>query len=266
MSKFIHAICDYAAGDLAWSEIISALAARHAETRPHITTVLPFDTVSTGFATAQLGMAMPPLRPEKMMIFANTAPRKDRSIARKNNAGEGLLYGVLSNGVEIVAVNSGHSLSFVKDELVELYETKAPDRGSQFRSRDFFPEIIAAVAAGDYDFKRRKLNPATAVKDAPLNAVAYIDCFGNLKTSIRAGQDLVNELVEGSDVLVTIGSTVRTATVASGSFNVKEGNLALSPGSSGHDRRFWELFKRGGSAWEEFNRPHTGDAISILAA
>ena len=266
MSKFIHAICDYAAGDLAWSEIISALAARHAETRPHITTVAPFDTISTGFALAQLGMSMPPLRPAKMLIFANTAPRKDRNVARKNNAGEGLLYGVLSNGVEVVAVNSGHSLSFVKDDLVELYETKAPDRGSQFRSRDFFPEIIAAVATNDYDFKRRQVKPASAVQDPPKSAVAYIDCFGNLKTSIRTGQDLPAKLVEGSDVRVTIGSTVRTATVSSGSFNIKEGNLALAPGSSGHEQRYWELFKRGGSAWEDFKRPRTGDLIDIQPA
>ena len=95
-----------------------------------------------------------------MLVFANTAPRKDRTSARKNNAGEGLVYGVLRNGVELIAVNSGHSLSFVRDDLVELCETIAPDKGSQFRSRDFFPQIVAMVAKGDYDFKRQEARPA----------------------------------------------------------------------------------------------------------
>jgi hypothetical protein len=44
---------------------------------------------------------------------------------------------------------------------------------------------------------------------------------------------------------------------------VMEGDLAFAPGSSGHDNRYWELFTRSGSAWDEFANPPTGSVIHI---
>jgi len=264
MKSLLHLICDYAPGDLAWAEIAAHMAARLPENmRFHQTSVGSFDTIATGFAVAQLGLAGTGFRPEVTFIFANTAPRKDRRAARRQNEGEGLLWGTLDNGVEVIAVNSGHTLSFVKDHLTGLWTTKAPEKGSQFRSRDFFPQVVGQLVAGDKEFARRQLDVDKVVPDIPANVVAYIDSFGNLKTTIRHGDALLSRFNEGKRVKVTIGSTVRTATVSSGSFNIKEGDLAFAPGSSGHDRRFWELFKRGGSAWDEFHRPTTGMSISI---
>jgi hypothetical protein len=259
-------ICDYGANDLAFAEIIAALSKR----LPHDvrfcpTSVDPFDTTGIGFILRQLGMTDPGPPPFRTVLFANCAPRKDRHVARKNNAGEGLLYGTLRNGVEVIAVNSGHTFSFVKDDLTSLFTTIAPDRGSQFRSRDFFPQVIAAVINGQSDFTERELKIKTAVPDMPLNVVAYRDSFGNLKTSIRDGNAILGGLAEGQRVKVTIGRKSCTATVATGSFNVKEGDLALAPGSSGHDQRFWELFKRGGSAWRDFDGPSNGDVVTIQA-
>jgi hypothetical protein len=266
MKSFLHLICDYAPGDLAWAEIIASVEARiPPHVRTHLTSVRSFDTIATGFAVAQLAMAEPPMRPEEMVIFANTAPRKDRHKARKNNAGEGLLYAVLDNGVQVVAVNSGHSLSFVRDHIIELRTTQAPDRGSQFRSRDFFPQIIGQAANGKRSFVRRKLDVQRVVPAIPANVVAYIDSFGNMKTTIRDGDALTASLKTGSRVKVVINGTVRTATVATGSFNVEEGDLAFSPGSSGHAKRYWELFQRGGSAQAEFRGAKTGDFISVVA-
>jgi hypothetical protein len=60
-----------------------------------------------------------------------------------------------------------------------------------------------------------------------------------------------------------VADTLRYATVTGGSFNVPEGDLAFAPGSSGHDKPFWELFKRGGSAWLEFGKPHTGSLVEV---
>ena len=57
----------------------------------------------------------------------------------------------------------------------------------------------------------------------------------------------------GDEVRVKIGSVPRVARVTDGSFNVNEGELALSPGSSGYDNRFIELFLRGGSAQAHFD-------------
>lgn len=265
MKDFLHLICDYDSGDLAWSEITAALRKNlPAGIWWEKTTIQAFDTIATGFCVAQLGLAGPDMRPDGTFIFANTAPRKDRRTARRNNAGEGFVWGKLDSGIEILAVNSGHSLSFVRDHLVELRATRAPDRGSQFRSRDFFPQVVGQLARDDYSFLRAKLDPKKFVPEIPENVVAYVDRpFGNLKTTIRSDDALTSKLASGARVQVTINGTVRTATVASGSFNVKEGDLALAPGSSGHDRRFWELFKRGGSAHDEFNRPSPGMLVKV---
>jgi hypothetical protein len=241
----------------------SVAAKLPADCRTHITSVGSFETISTGFALAQLSMADKELRPERLVVFANAAPRQDRRAARENNEGEGLLYGKLKNGVEIVAVNSGFSLSFIRDDLTELWSTDAEVHGSQFRSRDFFPRIVASAVHAKYDFKQHKLEPWQVVPDAPEEVIGYIDSFGNLKTTYRNGGKTLSTLKSGDRIKVNIGGIVRAATVATGSFNVMEGDLAFAPGSSGHEKRFWELFKRGGSAWNEFGRPAVGTKIVI---
>jgi len=264
MSSFVHLICDYATGDLAWAEMTSAIVARLPnDTRLHMTSVGSFETIATGFVLAQLGLAADHMRPENLIIFANCAPRKDRRDARVNNAGEGLLYGVLKNGVSIIVVNSGYSLSFVRSDLKELWSIAVDDDGSQFRSRDNFPKIIGLAAKGDLSFKRDQLKPEEVVPPEPPEVIGYIDSFGNLKTTIRSNDPRLSKLVEGTRTKVIIGNIVRTATVATGSFNVMEGDLAFAPGSSGHDKRFWEFFQRGGSAWHEFGKPAVGAKISI---
>ncbi|HEY9754887.1 MAG TPA: hypothetical protein V6C97_06995 [Oculatellaceae cyanobacterium] len=263
MATFIQLICDYAPGDLAWAEVYSAFAAHLPENvRMNFMSVHSFDTIGTGFAVAQLGLAETKLRPENLIIFANCAPRKDVKDARPNNEGEGLLFVTLKNGVQIIAVNSGYSLSFIKHDIQEVWTTSVEEQGSQFRSRDFFPQIVALAAHADYTFIRQRIDPSV-ITDSPKEVIAYVDSFGNLKTTFRSDEPATKNLAAGSRVKVQIGSVVRTATVATGSFSVMEGDLAFAPGSSGHDRRFWELFQRGGSAWHEFSKPATGTKITL---
>jgi len=264
MTSYLHVICDYGTGDLAWAEVYSALKAKMTEDVPlHMTSVHSFDTVSTGFIVGQLSCATSDLKPESLTIFANCAPRKDGKEARQDNEGEGLLYASLRNGVHVIAVNSGYSMSFIRDEILELWSTDAEEFGSQFRSRDFFPRIVAQAVKGDFQFLVNKLDPLKVILEEPQEVIGYIDSFGNLKTTFREGHPLLQNLKDGQRIKVTIGSIIRAATVAAGSFNVMEGDLAFARGSSGHDRRFWELFKRGGSAREEFAHPPVGTKIKI---
>lgn len=264
MPGFVHVICDYAPGDLAWAEVMAALSAQlPADARFHLTSVGSFETIAQGFVLAQLGLADTNLRPQNMTIFANCAPRKDRRAARANNEGEGLLYGVLKSGVKIIVVNSGYSLSFVRDQIDELWSVHVKDDGSQFRSRDYFPEIVGKAVAGELSFKRGKLDVFQVVPDIPREVIGYIDSFGNLKTTIRGSDERVAGFQSGERIRAIIGGTVRTATVATGSFNVMEGDLAFAPGSSGHGQRYWEFFQRGGSAWADFGRPPIGSRIII---
>jgi hypothetical protein len=264
MVEFLHLICDYAPGDLAWAEVLSALSANlDPAIRLHTTSITSFDTIATGFVLAQLALASEDLRPKNLLLFANTAPRKDKKEAKTNNEGEGLLYAKLKNGVPIVVVNSGYSLSFLTDELEELYSTNAKEEGSQFRSRDFFPQIVHKAINEDYSFLLHKLDPKDCIPPPPNRVVAYIDSFGNIKTTIRSNDDAISKVKAGTRLKIKIGNIVRTATVATGIFNVMEGDLAFAPGSSGHTNRFWELFTRGGSAWDQFGHPLNGSAITI---
>lgn len=264
MKCFIHLICDYAPGDLAWAEVFSAMASKlPADTGMHFTSVGSFDTIATGFVVGQLSLSDKDLRPENLVVFANCAPRKDRKEARDNNAGEGLIYGILKNGVRVLAVNSGFSMSFIREHLAELWTVDCEEEGSQFRSRDFFPRALSRLVAEDKSFKTKLINPMDVIRSYPEEVIGYIDSFGNLKTTIRASDVCVNGLNPGDRIKVRIGTVLRTATVATGSFNVMEGDLAFAPGSSGHDRRFWEFFQRGGSAAAEFGHPHVGSNIVI---
>jgi hypothetical protein len=256
-SAFLHVVADYAAGDLAFSEMISALAAQlPTQWRWHTTPVQSFDTLGTGFILAQLALQKAELRPQPLLIFANCAPRQQSEQACQDNTGEDLVYGRLENGVELVVVNSGFTLSFVKPQLRELRALDVPSGGSQFRSRDLFPAVVCQLAQGNRARLGQELDRA-GIPDPPQMAVAYVDSFGNLKTTLRG------ELSLSQRVEITLNGTTRTARVTTGSFEVEPGQLALAPGSSGHDQPFWELFRRDGSAFQEFKCPAPGARFQL---
>ena len=121
MIDLVHLICDYAVGDLAWAELASVFASKlPTNVKTHMTSVKSFDTIETGFCVGQVSLAPLELRPKHLLVFSNTAPRKDLIDPKLNNEGEGLVYAKLKNGVELVAVNSGFSLSFVREDIAEL--------------------------------------------------------------------------------------------------------------------------------------------------
>jgi hypothetical protein len=165
-----------------------------------------------------------------------------------------------------MAVNSGYSLSFVREDLAELWKITVDTGGSQFRSRDNFPQLVGRAARGQIDFLVEKLSPTDVIPPPPPAAVGYIDSFGNLKTTMRDGAVELKGLEPGQRVMVSINDVEMAVTVASGSFNVQEGDIALSPGSSGHGCKYWEIFQRGGSAWQTYRKPRPGSHISIRVA
>jgi len=263
--RLIHVVADYGPGDLAFSEMISALARNLPDDYQwQPTPVGSFDTLATGFIVAQLGLQDKALRAAETIIYANCAPRRDINEARGNNEGEGVLYGLLSNDVPILVVNSGYSLSFVRHELKELWTVKVDRGGSQFRSRDIFPPLVGKIAHGEFDFKDSQLKALEVIPERPIGVVAYIDSFGNLKTTYREGDKEIANLKRGQQIHVKINGTVRPARVATGSFNVVEGEIAFAAGSSGHQQRFWEIFRRGESAWATFGKPQVGAHVELI--
>jgi hypothetical protein len=239
----LHLVCDYAPDGLEFAEIVTRL--RHELAEPssvliHQTATPPLDTIAVGFVTAQLALA--PVQP-RTVIFGNSAPRRDRHDKAAENRGRGLRYVRLNNGVEIVSVSSEFAFGFVRSEVAEYREVDCPDAGSQFRSRDFFPQRVAAIVDGDRSILGNDLDPAT-IEAVPPKLVAWTDGFGNIKTSMRRSHLLTAGYETGERVLVTLNGVTLAGIVADGGFTVERGVLAVSAGSSGYEDPFVELFLR----------------------
>lgn len=258
----VHIIADYGFGDLAFAEVVQRLKLYLPDAEPILTPVPPFATLAAGFCIAQLGLNK---APAGTIIYHNVAPREDDEQARAGNAGERLAFARLPTGVRVIGVNAGYAFSFVRDLAVELRWAAVAAEGSQFRSRDLFPEAAGAIALGQPDALDEEIPPSD-IPDVPPNCIAYIDGYGNLKTTIKHEASKPHE---GQPVRLHIGERELEATKSDGSFAVESGQLAFAPGSSGwineqgEHTRWMEVFLRGGNAWESFNYPSIGTDIQI---
>ncbi len=259
----VHIVADYGYGDLAFAEVVQRLKRHLPDAEPVLTPVPPFATLAAGFCVAQLALNE---APPGTIVYHNVAPRADDESSRAANAGERLAFALLPTGVRVVGVNAGYAFSFVRDVADELRWVDVGAEGSQFRSRDLFPGAAARIASGQPGALAGALDPSD-VPAIPPNRVAYVDGYGNLKTTVRSGAP--PDAPSGSAVRITIGEKEREARASDGSFEVEQGQLAFAPGSSGWtdaagERTVWmEVFLRGGSAWEEFGRPPVGSKIAF---
>ncbi|MEU4426369.1 SAM-dependent chlorinase/fluorinase [Actinoplanes sp. NPDC024001] len=249
----VTVIADYGTGDLAFAEVRQRIAQLLPSAEVTPVPVPAFDTVAAGFCVAQLAFGS---GPSDRIVYANVAPRQDVDEPRENNAGERLAAARLDSGVLVVGVASGASLSFLAAEGITVRAVNVADQGSQFRSRDVFPEALAALAHGDDTL----LGDELPVAPPPEHAVAYTDGYGNLKTTWHSAPAPV-----GSTVRVRIGEVEAEATVSDGVFEVPAGTMSFAPGSSGwNDKIWWELLARGGNAAELFGNPPGGTSVEIV--
>ncbi len=256
----VHIIADYGTGDLAFAEVVQRLKVHLPDAEPML--VPAFATVAAGFCIAQLGLqAAPP----GTMISHNVAPRQDDPAVRAGNEGERLAFAKLPTGVRVVGVNAGYAFSFIKDVAEQLRWVASPAEGSQFRSRDLFPQAAAAIALGVQDIFDSDIN-AQSVPGLPPSVVAYVDGYGNIKTTIPYHADTV---ATGRRVQVQVNDRQHEAVVSDGAFAVPEGQLAFAPGSSGwpgpdgEPVQWIEVFLRGGNAWELFDHPPIGAKVTV---
>lgn len=255
----IQLIADYGIGDPSFGEVIQKLTLLDPFLKINKTSVPAFSTLATGFWTAQFAFVNPI---PGMMIYTNTAPRKDDKNGRRANEGERLKFAILDNGVRVVGVNAGFCFSFVKPRIKELYRVNVENKGSQFRSRDFYPEAVVGIGKGQQSFLGEKTD-VSIIPDVPKERVAWIDGYGNMKTTSRLSS--YKDFHPGQIVRVTLAGMKRIAYFTDGSFSVREEELAFAPGSSGGDDRFMELFLRGLSAWKEFGKPDIESAFHVEA-
>jgi len=256
----IQLVADYGPGDLAFAEVTQRLALHLGDPTVVATPVPPFDTLSAGFCIGQLALTEGP--PDRV-VYHNVAPRADEDDPRPENEGEELVAAWTDTGTLVLGPHAGHVLSFLRGRLGRVHVVELPGSGSQFRSRDFFPALLAELVAGDEGSLGRPLDPG-AIAPVPDQVVAYVDGYGNLKTSWSSPP-----AQSGTGVQVTIGDLTRTATVSDGTFEVADSELSFAPGSSGwplasgEDRRFYELLLRGGSAAELFGHPAAGARVLL---
>ena len=153
----VHIVADYGRGTWPLPRLVQRLKLYLPDAEPVLTPVPPFCTLAAGFCIAQL--ALNPA-PAGTIIYHNVAPREDDHAARAGNAGERLSYARLQTGVRVIGVSAGHALSFIRDEAEKLRWAAVEAEGSQFRSRDFFPQAAASIALGVLKRWQRRSIPA----------------------------------------------------------------------------------------------------------
>lgn len=210
--------------------------------------VFAFSTIETGFWIAQESLHS---QHDHLVIFSNTAPRGD--IAWKGEHRQYFVCGMLDNGIPIFAVHAGYNLSFVKNRLVGLWEVETPNEGTQFRSRDYYPEATMAILSGDMSRVGKQL-PIEEILDVPANFVASIDGYGNLKTTIREA-DLAENIKKSLFLRVSINETSAFVlnTLVEGNKG-KTGDMCMVVGSSGgKGQNYVEFIRLQRQAAVEFN-------------
>lgn len=209
--------------------------------------VYAFSTIETGFWIAQEGLHS---EHRNLVIFSNTAPRGDIHWIGENK--QPFVCGLLDNGIPVFAVYAGYNLSFIKNRLKALWIVKVPNKGTQFRSRDYYPEATMAILNGDLN----KLGKEISIKEIPAIpqfALASVDGYGNLKTTIRKS-NLPEGVLNSSVVRISLNKQYHFAlnTVGQG-IKGKVGDMCLVKGSSGgKGRNFLEVIKLQMRAADEF--------------
>lgn len=210
------------------------------------TAVAGFSTIETGFWIAQIGLHS---EHPNLVIFSNTAPRG--KIAWAGEHKQPFVCGLLDNGIPLFAVHAGYNLSFVKERLRGLWEVVVPNIGTQFRSRDQYPEATVAILNGEIRRVGKPVNIST-IADVPAYHVASIDGYGNLKTTIRNSQ-IPDKIRNARKFRITIKKKTLEAVNTLAGQSAKEGELKIGTGSNGgkHDP-FIEIVRLMGSARKDF--------------
>ena len=262
MTTLLHLVADYGIGDPAYAEVIQKFAELDPTLRINPVNVPKFSTLATGFWIGQLATVN--AYPE-LVIFSNTAPRMnvgaDESKTYHGKYGH-LALAELNNGVSVIAVHIGFTFSFIKAHIKKFHLVNVPNEGSQFRSRDFYPQGAVAIIHGNADAIAEPI-PLASIPDIPPLRIVFVDGYGNLKTTTRSS---AMDVAAGEKITISLNGVAAQAVVGGDTFSVADGDLCFGPGSSGGNDRFMEIWVKGGSAWELFGKPVAEEAFVLLPA
>ncbi len=186
--------------------------------------------------------------PTETVIFANTDPRiQDNAGIEKAEGAKGFIMR-LASGLYVIGPNAGYCFSMIKSKVTILYTYEPLLKGSQFRSRDNYPRVLAFLM--DYMQDDLEMDPVS-LNEIPTfqgHFVAHIDNYGNIKTTIRS-EEMKGKKQYGDIVHITINGHKRRARYVDNMFGGEVGELVLYPGSSGDsDNPLLEI-----TAWTHFD-------------
>jgi hypothetical protein len=191
--------------------------------------------------------------PREVVIFVNTDPRiAGEAGVEKAEGAKGVIL-KLANGITVIGPNAGYCFSLIKSKIETLYTYEGLEKGSQFRSRDLYPPVIAYLM--DYLEDEMDLSEGDRglVPDYRGVHVAHVDNYGNIKTTIKHS-DFKGKYEYGDEVTVEIRGIKQSAKYVDNLFGGGVGNLVIYPGSSGSpEDAFLEI-----SAWSHFADSKTG--------
>jgi hypothetical protein len=199
----VEVIADYGGGhttDHAFAEVRNHFYRFDKENKLRSVTEHPvyaFSTIETGFWIAQEGLHS---EHKDLVIFSNTAPRGD--IQWQGQEEQHFVCGILDSGIPFFAVNAGFSLSFVKDRIKGMWKVNVPNVGTQFRSRDIYPQATMGILNGDMTMIGAEID-LKKIPEIPAFHVASVDGYGNLKTTIKKSH-LSDSILKSKILRVTV--------------------------------------------------------------
>ncbi|MFN4212427.1 MAG: hypothetical protein ACK4FL_00455 [Microgenomates group bacterium] len=208
-------------------------------------------TIHAGFLCAQIVETEERYgRPLETVIFVNIDPRLE---------GKGAPFFAikLKSGIYLAGPNAGYNFSLIKKKLDQVFIYQGFDKGSQFRSRDFYSRVCAHLMDGMEDELALEEVSQDQIPTLKGYYIGHIDNFGNIKTTLTAS-DFKGKYEYGDLIKLRINRVTNLARYVSGLFGGRVGELIIYPGSSGSkDNPYLEI-----SIWRHFSeeKPTTGSA------
>ena len=194
--------------------------------------------------------------PSETVFFVNTDPRLEKNTEIKEAEGSKGVIMKLASGLYITGPNAGYCFAMIKDKIEILYTYEPLVKGSQFRSRDNYPRVIAHLM--DYLEQDLEMDTIDRANVPELRGfyVGHVDNYGNIKTTITK-EDLKGKYELGDLVKPRINGIQKDARYVDNLFGGAVGELVMYPGSSGTpDNPFMEI-----SAWSHFSNGPAGQVV-----
>jgi len=210
-------------------------------------------------------------RPLETVIFQNTDPRLQSKTKVEKAQGAKFLVIRLKSGLYLCGPNAGYDFSMVKERIDEVFEYKDFDKGSQFRSRDFYSRVCAHLMDEMEDELDLEEVLVDVIPDLKGFYIGHIDNFGNIKTTITH-EDLKGKVEYGGYIKIKIGKVIKKVRYVDNLFGGEVGELVIYPGSSGKkynpylEISVWRHFdeEKPTTGKDEFLNPKVGEKIELL--